>query len=588
MSLTKVSFSMIDGDVVNVFDYGAKGDGVTDDTAAVQAALNAGSGKTVYFPEGQYIVSSPLSVKTRTYLLGEQRGQLSGFTTGRQNYFGDYVSGTLIKYTGEWACFELIGDGTANGRVELCQFENLALWGAPLTVTTVFADYKPKHFNSRGWACHYGGGHKWINCWFTSFGYAGIEIGIQGTYRGVTYEAHKSGAGRPTNCKITNCYSSNVFGYGLVAYTEQLDVKGWESDSFTINSNTYSGFQNPVSLDYETGAVYLANSVNCQFQACLFEGDSGRSSGVNLLRYVVDGSSSIPSYNRFVNCLFCGNIYGLQISRIGGVTAIETHVVSCTFDSANNSSGGGSPPIAGCWDNAQQSVISANSFRGNAATQALYAGGTEGTVSGNVFFQCLLPITSNYRNLFVGNTTQQTVGSFALVATSSSEPPRVNRNIFDKAINFNSGAIRAEDYIDDYRTGIQTYSSSDFGGTLNLRYTGSSTIDSTDTLVGTLRVASNVSNRPFMLRIRFAINDASRKYGEIVVYGVSINGGAPVIVNTTTVALQGFAAVADFLTLNLSTVGQVGINFKSSLGGSVGGLYDIEILSFVGSTFVPV
>lgn len=587
MSLTKVTNSMINGAYINVLDYGAAGDGVTDDTAAIQAALNAGSGQTVYFPEGQYIVSSPLSVKTRTYILGEQRGQL-GFPTGYQNYFGDYVSGTLIKYTGEWACFELIGDGTAAGSVSQCQFENLALWGAPLTVTTVFADYKPKHLNSRGWACHYGGGHKWINCWFTSFGYAGIEVGIQGTYRGVAYEAHKSGAGRPTNCKITNCYSSNVFGYGLVAYTEQLQVEGWESDSFTINNSTYSGFQNPVSSAYETGAVYLANSINCRFQSCHFEGDSGRSSGVNLLRYVVDGSSSLPSYNKFVNCYFEGAIYGLQISRIGGVTAIETQVVSCTFNSVDNSSGGGTPPIAGCWDVGQQSVISANSFRGSAATQALYASGTEGTVSGNVFYQCLLPITSAYRNLFVGNTTQQTGGSFALVATSSSEPPRVSRNAFDKAISFNSGAIRPEDYIDDYQTGIQTYSSSDFGGTLNLRYTGSGTISNTDTLVGTLRVSSTVSNRPFMLRIRFAINDASRKYGEVVVHGVSVNGGGPAIVNTTTVALQGFAAVADFLSLNVGTVGQVGINFKSSLVGSAGGLYDIEILSYAGSTFVPV
>lgn len=44
-------------DVVNVKDFGAKGDGVTDDTAAIQATMMASAGKTVYFPSGTYIVS---------------------------------------------------------------------------------------------------------------------------------------------------------------------------------------------------------------------------------------------------------------------------------------------------------------------------------------------------------------------------------------------------------------------------------------------------------------------------------------------------------------------------------------------------
>lgn len=45
-------------DVVNVKDFGAKGDGVTDDTAAIQAALNSSVGKVTWFPGGSYVVSS--------------------------------------------------------------------------------------------------------------------------------------------------------------------------------------------------------------------------------------------------------------------------------------------------------------------------------------------------------------------------------------------------------------------------------------------------------------------------------------------------------------------------------------------------
>jgi hypothetical protein len=48
----------------NVLDFGATGDGVTDDTAAIQAALDAcgTSGGIVYFPAGTYIITAPLLI----------------------------------------------------------------------------------------------------------------------------------------------------------------------------------------------------------------------------------------------------------------------------------------------------------------------------------------------------------------------------------------------------------------------------------------------------------------------------------------------------------------------------------------------
>lgn len=54
---TKLAFNQIDGNVVSVKDYGATGDGVTDDTAAIQAAIDSGAG-VVYLPEGEYVVTT--------------------------------------------------------------------------------------------------------------------------------------------------------------------------------------------------------------------------------------------------------------------------------------------------------------------------------------------------------------------------------------------------------------------------------------------------------------------------------------------------------------------------------------------------
>lgn len=49
---------------INVFDFGAKGDGVTDDTAAIQAAINfaaeRGGGKILFpYTKGGYRIASP-------------------------------------------------------------------------------------------------------------------------------------------------------------------------------------------------------------------------------------------------------------------------------------------------------------------------------------------------------------------------------------------------------------------------------------------------------------------------------------------------------------------------------------------------
>jgi hypothetical protein len=64
MALTKVSYSMIKGSPINVLDYGAVGDGVADDTTAIQNALTAISATrpALYFPAGTYKITAGLNV----------------------------------------------------------------------------------------------------------------------------------------------------------------------------------------------------------------------------------------------------------------------------------------------------------------------------------------------------------------------------------------------------------------------------------------------------------------------------------------------------------------------------------------------
>lgn len=80
MALTKAHNRMIAGSYVNVVDYGAVGDGVTDDTVAIQAAMDAASdGNALFFPKGRYVVSSTINCTREHFrLFGESAPSQTG------------------------------------------------------------------------------------------------------------------------------------------------------------------------------------------------------------------------------------------------------------------------------------------------------------------------------------------------------------------------------------------------------------------------------------------------------------------------------------------------------------------------------
>lgn len=61
-------------DIINVKDFGAVGNGVADDTAAIQAAINAAAGRMVYAPVGTYLLSSSITYSGVVNLVGDGNG----------------------------------------------------------------------------------------------------------------------------------------------------------------------------------------------------------------------------------------------------------------------------------------------------------------------------------------------------------------------------------------------------------------------------------------------------------------------------------------------------------------------------------
>lgn len=71
MTLTKATYSMLDGPVFNVKDFGAVGDGATDDTAAINAAIDAayavGGGVVVCMPK-TYAILTTVKIRSNVTL----------------------------------------------------------------------------------------------------------------------------------------------------------------------------------------------------------------------------------------------------------------------------------------------------------------------------------------------------------------------------------------------------------------------------------------------------------------------------------------------------------------------------------------
>ena len=90
----------------NVKDFGALGDDATDDTAAIQAAINSlangsvGDGGVVYLPPGVYRIAAPLTFMSNAYSI-TLKGSTTHFPVGT---FG----GSIIRNTGAGDAIEII------------------------------------------------------------------------------------------------------------------------------------------------------------------------------------------------------------------------------------------------------------------------------------------------------------------------------------------------------------------------------------------------------------------------------------------------------------------------------------------------
>jgi hypothetical protein len=118
-------------DTVSVKDFGAVGDGVADDTAAIQAAIDAlisAGGGCLHFPAGRYIVNSRLKIQN-TYA-GNVYIKISGVTMGNQVVAAASTYGSILVGQTGGILLDLAGGSNVT-------IEDLSLISGPSNPSTI-------------------------------------------------------------------------------------------------------------------------------------------------------------------------------------------------------------------------------------------------------------------------------------------------------------------------------------------------------------------------------------------------------------------------------------------------------------------
>jgi hypothetical protein len=195
-------------DVVSVKDFGAVGDGVADDTVAIQAAIDsAGPNITIVYPEGTYFIGSTVNLEPQQHHMGLN---------------------AIIKVNSNTVAFQRTTDGFP-GRIKFSdlRFEGTLLTGKAIRIVnnTPFVQLE--------------------NCYFEDFAYA---VELSGSY-----------------CSNFNsCYFRHNT-YGLLLRNE---CHSSQLINCFFDGNTYAGLAiNGTPTDGNLGVdVHNITSVGCAYQ----------------------------------------------------------------------------------------------------------------------------------------------------------------------------------------------------------------------------------------------------------------------------------------------------------------------------------
>lgn len=218
---------------VSVKGYGAVGDGVTDDTAAIQAASD--TGKSVFFPDGTYKTTANITHDTIGQVFFGTSMELSGITpTGAGVKGFVWNGGTLARYfirdlfiVGGSTTGHAI-DGSNGGFITTvydCAFENIKIYMGGKAI-----------YHPIGFSCSY------KNIQFSSYTDNGIEI-------------NGSNATTLIQCYAHRIDTTGKVGYRIYGAATMIGCNGLDFGEVWGKFGSYIPDGDPVSEHYQLNLI---------------------------------------------------------------------------------------------------------------------------------------------------------------------------------------------------------------------------------------------------------------------------------------------------------------------------------------------
>jgi len=327
MALTKAHNRMIEGAVVNVLDYGAVGDGTTDDSTAIQAAFDAlpASGGTVLFPKNTYAFSAVDIVDKQNVNIDGQGSTFKSSDATASYMIKMKNTSSDFKRGGAWTDF--VFDGTTTGS---CLFVSGGAWTnqefrrifSETGVTPVLIKYENLDTVTVRNPSNFLFEQIWNKSYNIAYGFYYYCLPASGsvdnfrfqnflhwTNQSPSYSIYFSGAGAQQSV-FENVYCANysvgggVIGTSASIFRSRIHnvlMEGTQNNKAALQGN-YSECQISHIINYINFATYTGNTAikaklnDCDVFMALLQGPSGYSSStsVDLL--------ALSARNRLTQC----------------------------------------------------------------------------------------------------------------------------------------------------------------------------------------------------------------------------------------------------------------------------------------------